>query len=350
MNILQFVDEPYDSGLGHYAATLAVALARRGHRSLFAGRAGTPPFEAARAAGLPVFAFVSAPKSLLPFRRFLDEHAVELINAHTGSAHTFAAAATRLRARAPKIVRTRGDARPLSRKPGGRWLFKRTGGFIAVNRKILEQYEAHYGELGAARGVIPQGIERPGAASAVPDNLKVGMLARLDPVKGHAVFMDAAALLGETHPDARFLCAGAEANLTVEGLYAESARRGLDRRVFHFTGRVPDPAKFMDACRVGVVPSTGSEALSRVVLEWMAAGRPVVAAAVGGIPELVRDGVTGFLVRPGDARALAGPLGRLLDNLELAREMGRAARAAYEKRYTPDAFAQVTEELYERVA
>ena len=172
----------------------------------------------------------------------------------------------------------------------------------------------------------------------------VGMIARLDPVKGHGVLIDAAQILKPEIPGLKFTCAG-EGRL-LEGLRRSLPARGLSDTV-HFLGRVAEKWSFLSACRLGVVASTGSEAVSRAALEWMAAGRPLVAARVGGLVDLVDDGVTGLLVPPGDAAALARALRSLLGDGARAEAMGRAARARWEERFSPAPFYEATQRVYE---
>jgi glycosyltransferase involved in cell wall biosynthesis len=82
------------------------------------------------------------------------------------------------------------------------------------------------------------------------------------------------------------------------------------------------------------------------VLEAMAAGRPVVATAVGAISDVVEDGVTGYLVEPGDVVALADRLGRLLDSGELRAQMGAAGQAVAASGHMPDAAIERLIALY----
>ena len=85
------------------------------------------------------------------------------------------------------------------------------------------------------------------------------------------------------------------------------------------------------------------------VLEAMAAGRPVIATSVGGIGEAVTDGVTGLLVPPADANALAAAIRRLLLDAELAGRLARAARAAVAERFSSEAMVRNTARLYDEV-
>jgi starch synthase len=86
-----------------------------------------------------------------------------------------------------------------------------------------------------------------------------------------------------------------------------------------------------------------------VALEAMERARPVIASAVGGLPEIVADGETGLVVQPGDAEALADAIASLAGDLERAAAMGRAGRARALTEFTPERSAQRIEDLY-RVA
>ena len=126
---------------------------------------------------------------------------------------------------------------------------------------------------------------------------------------------------------------------------ALAGRLGLGDRV-RFLGRVDDVAPVLAAADLVAAPSL-AEGLGVAVIEAMAAGRAVVASAVGGIPESLRDGVEGILVPPGDAPALAGAIERCLADAGLRERLGAAgqARAA---QFSTLAMASGTESIYER--
>jgi glycosyltransferase involved in cell wall biosynthesis len=112
-------------------------------------------------------------------------------------------------------------------------------------------------------------------------------------------------------------------------------------------------AKALDVlagARVLVVPSRGYEVFPRVVVEAYALGVPIIATRVGSLPELVDDGRTGLLVAPGSVSELAGALARLAASDELARELGRGARCAYERNYSPKMLTSRLLEIYDHVA
>jgi glycosyltransferase involved in cell wall biosynthesis len=342
MNIVHLEDEPWDSGIAHYALTLAAEQARRGHRVAFWGVTGSPVLKTATALGLPVHNWTAGHEGWLEIpalRRELAELQPSVVNAHTGSTH---ALALLIAPRDAAVVRTRGDARPVHATTLTRWAAGRTHGFIAANSTIQAQLRAAFPESEAS--LVSQGIEGPAAVSSLPAAPHIGIIARLDPVKGHETLLDSALALKLRYTGLQVLCAG-EGQLA-KRLAWQLPARGLDG-VVKFLGRVPDRWPFLADCLIGVVASTGSEAVSRAALEWMAAGRPLVATRVGGIPDLVVDGTTGILVPPGDADALTAALKSLLDAPARAAEMGRAGRARWQAYFSPAPFYESTQRAYE---
>ncbi|MBI2386993.1 MAG: glycosyltransferase [Elusimicrobia bacterium] len=329
--------------MAHYALTLAVEQVRRGHRVEFWGRADSPVLTEARRLGLAVRGWEGGLGGVLTWgsqRREAGAFAPRVINAHTGSAHTTALV---LAAKRPcAVVRTRGDARPPKGGALARFVAGRTSAFIAVNRALESAYKSLFPGARVAR--VAQGIGGPPQAAALPDAPVAGMVARFDKVKGHEILLDAAARLKGSVPGLRVRCAGE--GVLLERLRWQLKPAGLEG-VVEFPGRVADKWAFMSACRVGVVPSLGSEAVSRAALEWMSLGRPVVASSVGGLPDIVADGVTGLLVPPGDSRALAEALSSLLLDPAKAEALGRAGRARWESEFGLASFFEATQRIYD---
>jgi glycosyltransferase involved in cell wall biosynthesis len=183
-----------------------------------------------------------------------------------------------------------------------------------------------------------------------PDVPFVGVVCRVDRLKGLEDFMDAAALVLERHPRARFAIVGPPSAGAGEEYVAElrqrAERMGLGERIV-LTGLRRDVTELLEEIDVAVL-STLSEGLSNSLLEAMHAGRPVVATNVGGNPEIVRDGVTGLLVPPGDPVALAAAIGRLLESPQLAAAMGSAGKTLIEERFSCERMVEQTADLYRR--
>ena len=173
------------------------------------------------------------------------------------------------------------------------------------------------------------------------------VVSRLNYLKGLEHFLEAAAMLAGRFPALHFLVVGEAGEpdaqyLTVLTRLAD--RLGIGGRV-RFTGLRSDVPAVLASSTVSVMPSL-NEALSNVVLESMAAGVPTVATRVGGTPEAIVDGVTGLLVPPADAAAMAEAIARLLMDPGLAAALGRAARRAIEERFSVDRMVDATEQLY----
>jgi glycosyltransferase involved in cell wall biosynthesis len=342
VNVVHLEDEPWDSGLAHYALTLAAEQLARGHAVAFWGRKGSPVLAQAQELGLPFRGYQNPWLELPALRRALAEFKPRVLNAHTGSAHALALA---LAPRGASVVRTRGDARAPQGGLLARLAAGRTAAFIAANSELQKQLEQSFPR--ARVRLVSQGIEGPGAAAPLPDAPLVGMLARFDPVKGHETAIEAARLLRAKTPGVRLVCAGDGA--LRERLGWQLKPMGLEGLVA-FPGRVPDKWAFMAGCRVGIVPSLGSEAVSRAALEWMAAGRAVVASRVGGLPDLVEHDVTGLLVAPGDPAALAAAVGALLADRARLEAFSEAARERWQRLFSPAPFYEDTQRVYDEAA
>src|SRR5579864_8373519 len=108
MKILEMVDVPWDSGLAHYALVLAQGLKKKGHQVFVSAVPGEKPWQKAHRLGLRTLPMVRL-KNLKALRRFVRQHGIHLINAHTGSTHSLAVAAAL--GQGVAVVRTRSDAR-----------------------------------------------------------------------------------------------------------------------------------------------------------------------------------------------------------------------------------------------
>jgi L-malate glycosyltransferase len=173
----------------------------------------------------------------------------------------------------------------------------------------------------------------------------VAAVANLWPVKDHRTLLDAADQVRRRIPDVRFAFVGDGPER--EPLRRRIAELGLGNAVHLLGTRYDVPAILARASAFCL--SSHAEGLSNAIMEAMAAGLPVVATDAGGNAELVRDGVTGFVVPVGDGRAIARRLVELLSNGRLAREMGRSGRVAAERELSLDAKRSAVRELYCRL-
>lgn len=205
---------------------------------------------------------------------------------------------------------------------------------------------APVGEIAARRGA---GSEVR-AAEGWRDRQVIGVVGRLHPSKGHPVFLRAAARLAQERPSVEAAIVGGPApgrEKYEHELHSLAAALGLHDAV-RFAGHQSDPIPWLDALDVVVLPAH-VEGLPLVLVEAMALGKPVVASAVGGVPELIEDGRSGLLVRPGDADALAAAIARVLDDPALAARLGAAGRERAED-FSEERTAELFGSLLARVA
>jgi glycosyltransferase involved in cell wall biosynthesis len=177
----------------------------------------------------------------------------------------------------------------------------------------------------------------PDLAPELPDRPFVVAVGSITPGKGHRVLVEAMADIVRLHPRATAVIVG-EPLLASDRQYAEDLQRDIDRlglaQRVRLLGFRQDAAAILARADVVVHPSTCDDTFPLVPLEAMAAGRPVVASRVGGIPEIVSDGETGVLVAPGDPSALSNAVAGLLSDPERRERMGAAGRRSSAERFS----------------
>jgi glycosyltransferase involved in cell wall biosynthesis len=246
---------------------------------------------------------------------------------------------------------------------------------IAVSRAIVGKIRAE-GRTGVPTQLIYNGVDldrynRQEACCTLPEEYGfapgtplVGVVARLEQEKGHPTLLDAWPLVLAAVPEARLLIVGEgsrrdelEAQAESLGLLGEVCEGDACVGTKHarpgakvvFTGRRDDVPAVTAALDVAVLPSY-REAQGLVILEAMALGRPVVASRVGGIPEMIRDGVTGVLVPPRDPEALANAIVRVLTDHPFADTIARAGRIVSHDRFCVERMVSAIEGVYEEGA
>lgn len=178
-----------------------------------------------------------------------------------------------------------------------------------------------------------------------PGDLAIGALGSMEPIKGHRYLIEALPRIRERFPAARVVIAGF-GPLRPE-LERRAAELGLGESVL-FPGDVAQPALLYNGLDVFALPSL-AESLPLVVLEAIACGTPVVASAVGGVPDLVLADRTGLLVPPGDVAALADAIVRMLEDRERRERFTAQALEHVTRNYSPEKFVERHAQLYRRV-
>jgi phosphatidylinositol alpha-1,6-mannosyltransferase len=283
----------------------------------------------------------------------IRELAVDVVHAHQTHDHWLAALGrTGTEAR---LVRTVHHRRAVHAGPAARWLWGRTDAVIAVSEGIAGRLRAAGGP--ARVTVVPGAVDvdrfSPGADGesvrielGLGDAPVVGCLARMAPGRGHDVLLQAVARLRERLPGVRLVLVGrGERRPALEALVRDLR---LDSTVVFAGYRGADLPAVLGALDCLVLLGEGSEESCRAVLEAMAVGRPVIAAPVGAVPEIVVDGETGWMVDPAPD-AVADRLDTALRDRGRLRRMGEAGRRRMLALFTPSRRAALVEEVYGQV-
>lgn len=337
----------------YWAARVAVELERAGHEVTLCCRAGTEArvIERVREFGVRRIETLGLGSGFRPrddlsdlrrLREWLPHF--DVLHVHRGKEHWLAALANRLSNDPCPLVRTRHIVQVVKPHAANRWLYRTaTDLVVTVTEAIRRQYVAT--ELSPAEKVValPGGVDaeqfRPGLdesgvrrALQVPaDALLVGMVSGLRVMKGHSVALEAASLLAQVGIHPRFLFIG-------KGRHGEQIREsirraGLDKQVT-LVGFVPHLPNAMSALDIALYVPLESDGMSRVVFEYLALGRPLIASRVGVVPEILTDGRDALLVPAGDPESLAAAIGRLIVDPGLRASLGLAGRRLVEERYS----------------
>ena len=175
----------------------------------------------------------------------------------------------------------------------------------------------------------------------------LGAIARIDPKKDLATMLRAVARVAERHPRVRLLVVGGGFPHYLKSLEALADTLGI-RNSVDFLGFRKDPLSVLSLCSVSLLSSL-TEGLPNAVLESMLLGKPVVATRVGGVPELIEDGIEGHLVPKGDAEQFAARICRLIENPQRAAQMGAAGRNRAQRDFSAEAMVQRTGAIYDEL-
>ncbi|MDA8391517.1 MAG: glycosyltransferase family 4 protein [Actinomycetota bacterium] len=250
--------------------------------------------------------------------------------------------------RVPTVIAVHADLEASTARTRliSRWFYRRASAVVAVSNQLARITERQVGLPPGTIGTIYNAVESPpryvpySASSHRP--VRVGAVGRLSFEKGFDVLLTA---LGDL-PDVRLSIVGDGPERG--NLGALVSRYGMTERVT-FEGWVENVWGAMAEMDIVVAPSR-REGFGLAVAEAMMAGIPVVATRVGGLPEVVDEGTTAFLVDPGDAVGLARAVGILAGDPELRQKMGRAGRRRAIQFFSPEGNAANFADLYRRVA
>ncbi len=337
----------------------ARGLIGRGHDvSLACPREARIFFEAGRY-GVPVVALPVDRKnlhSLFALRHHIARTRPDVINTHSSTDTWLAALAHLFLAAPPPLVRTRHISAPIPRNVASRWLYTRaTTHIVTTGERLRETLIRDNGYPGSMITSIPTGVDpqrfrpddRLAARQALgldPDLRYVGIVATLRSWKGHHYLIDACRQISSHNWRLLIIGDGPRGDY----LRKMVTRLQLGERV-SFLGQRDDPERWLPALDLFCLPSYANEGVPQSIVQAMLAGVPIVTTPVGSITEMVEHEKSALIVAPEDRSALAHAIQRLLDDPELGRRLGAAARSTALARYTREAMLNAMQDLFELV-
>jgi glycosyltransferase involved in cell wall biosynthesis len=335
----------------YWAARVCRELTRAGEEATLVCRRGTEErvMSRARDEGVERIETLSFRSGVRPAADMRDVRTLrtwlpgaDILHVHRGKEHWLAAIANRRSPQRRPLVRTRHIVQPIRPHALNRWLYGRATDLVvtvseAIRRQCLAADLAPPDRVVALPGGADGEKFKPGSdGAALRQELGlgagvplVGLLSGFRIMKGHGMVVEAARRLAASGRvfHVLFIGQGPFKAATQDSV----ARAGLGDRV-SFLGFVDDPARVVGSLDIALYPPLESDGMSRVLFEYLAAGRAVIASRVGVAAEVLTDDESALLVPGGDAPELAQALARLLDDGALRRRLGeKAAALAHER-------------------
>jgi glycosyltransferase involved in cell wall biosynthesis len=362
MKILQVCSAELLGGGERHVIDLVRAMIERGHRLHLAVRPNSSLREALSDAPVKwhelglrnALDIISARQLASIIRR----EEIDVMHAHVARDYIFCGIAARM-ARPVKFFLTRHHFNPIRSNPFYAWTLAEAQALIAVSGSVREQLVTAFPMLVDRIIVIPNWIDARGEGRlsreeareklGITRRLSVSIIGQLSPLKRQDLFIRAAVHLIKDRywTDAEFLIIGEPG--PHDGEYADHLHSmvkeaGLENQV-RLTGFIEDLPAYLTAFDIVTAPSE-NEAFSLSLVEAMAAGCAVIASRVGGMAEIVEDGVTGILIERDDLWSLVAGLSKLLTDKPLRERLGAAAHAAVIHRFDRQDVIDRIERLY----
>jgi glycosyltransferase involved in cell wall biosynthesis len=289
------------------------------------------------------------------FREFLRQNKIQLVQTFFESSDLWAGLATKTMSKA-KLIWSRRDMGILRSSKhffGYRAMSMLPDAVFAVSNQVrkhcIEVDHIDPNRVFTIYNGINVSNWHSSPASIEPSRqLLVTTVGNIRRVKGHDLFIRAAAQLAALHPGIQFSIVG---EVLEPEYFSELKTLIKDLNLsdnFHFVGGVSDLPVYLAHANIFVLPSR-SEGFSNAIIEAMAASLPVVVTDVGGNAEAVMDAVSGFIVPPEDANALSSAIGKLVSDPNQARAMGLIGRGIVEEKFTDDAMMKHIVAIYDRL-
>lgn len=334
----------------------SLGMLERGHRVVIAAPQNSSIFKRALKAGIKVFHCdfqKGNPRSFFRINSLIKNEGIDILNTHSSSDSWVATMAARLLNVRPKIIRTRHLSTPISRSLLSHMIYNILPDAVITTGEEIRQRMINENRFNASKIFsIPTGINlnrfdpRKVKPALESQGFSIGMIGVLRSWKGHRYLIEAVPEILKYIPEATFYIVG-------DGPQYENIERLIDslllRDKVFMLGHREDIPEILASLNVVVHPSYANEGVPQSVLQALAMERPVIAADVGAIKEVVIDNETGFLISPRRVDEIVAKVGILYKNRELGKAFGKNGRNLVERSYSFEIMLDKVESLYERL-
>lgn len=375
LNILQVIGITHRGGSGISAATLARKLFQKGHNVIYVCNKESLGFKILSSVGVPMITSVVMSNKFKPSTNFLrqfvrdvltikdliEKNDIDILHTHCSPEYWIGALALILAKKKPVFIRTRHIPVPVKKNFQNSYLFKKTDRIIAVSELIRKNYFNNKGYDESKLVTIYDGVDcrkfNPQVCgngirkefNIKDDEFLIGNISRFEGVKGHKFFFQAIGAVVKKVPNIKILAVGhRDKKFTDENmkeLREISREKGFKDKVI-YAGFRQDVENIMASLDLFVLSSIGSEGSSRATFEAMAMAKPCVVTGVGILPELIEDGVNGFLVPHKNPHLMAEAILKLIEDRNKAKGFGLAAYRKVLNNFTDEIMVEKTINLY----
>ncbi len=363
LNILQTISVRWWNACAYYAVAVSRGLAEINHNVTFTTDYNSPPFEKATEYNLNPISINY--RNILPhnfilqyfrLKNIIKKNNISIVNTHRPEDHFLCGMICK--SLGLPVIRTVGDVRPPLDNFINKWLhLKATDYFIFSSESNLIRYISVWPEIESKSAIILGGVEsdifyaRDKSEELLtklgfkPTDKVIGIVGRLSITKDLHTFLFAAKLVADEFPDVKFLISGKEDTYLVESLLDLSNQLDLTESL-KIIDKVESVADLISVIDIGIIASRDSEAITRIGMEFISMGKPVVATDVNVLPEVIKDGRNGFIVEQENPVDMANAIIGLLRNRDLFNSISKNNIHDGQTIYNLNYFAEQTEEVY----
>ncbi len=352
--ILILINVRWWNATAFYAINTARILNKNGYNVIIGSKNGSPPYKRAAEYKLHLtdlnfegFNFFKLIKNFIKMLKIIKENNISIINAHRSEDHTFAALAKLF---VPvKFIITRGDRRKIKTNIFSKMIYNSADKIILTcksiynqNKKFLSPFKDKiyimHGSADEEHFKITKSKAKTARKYKINRRNKIiGIAGRLDYVKDQYTFVKAAGEVYKKFKKVEFIIAGKQEHIKVEELKSLAQECGVLHKI-KILPLINDIADVVNLFDIAIISSVGSETISRVVLEYLYLGKPVIGTNVNVIPEIVKNNFNGIIIPPKKPKILANVIIKLLKNPLLLEKMAKNSKIRYNKYFSEKVF------------